>query len=106
MRTQDIFGECRTFTAHVLRPFQAVQERKQAAAASVSDRISVTTVFAILVDIHISYPADAINDKVEQSVKPPPEFTGQLPYKPRAGTSADTMPPIIPNIRAGIRNMP
>ena len=87
MRTHDIFGESRTLTVNVFRLFQPTEERKQSFAATIFNCIGITTVLGIFIDIHVSYPADT-------------------PTRPKAGTNANTMLPIIPNIRAGIRNIP
>lgn len=72
MRTHDIFGESRMLTVNVFRPFQPAEERKQSFAATIFHCIGITTVLGIFIDIHVSYPADAVYNPVKQFVNGPP----------------------------------
>ena len=72
MRAHDIFGERRPLPTR-FRHLQPTQEREQALPATVTYRIRVATVFGIFVDIHVCYPADAVNRMMQQFIKAPPE---------------------------------
>ena len=106
MRTHNIFGKSRAFTVNVFRSFQPAEERKQSFTAAITHGIRVATVLGIFIDIHVSYPADTVNNPMKQFINGHHIFAISSPTKPNAGTNANTMLPIIPNIKAGIRNIP
>lgn len=105
MRTHDIFGKRRPLPAR-LRHRQPAQEREQTFPAAITHGIRVATVLGIFIDIHVSYPADTVNNPMKQFINGPPYLRYKFTHKPNAGTNANTMLPIIPNIKAGIRNIP
>ena len=101
MRTHNIFGKSRAFTVNVFRSFQPAEERKQSFAAAITHGIRVATVLGIFIDIHVSYPADTVNNPTAHNI-----FDISSPTKPNAGNNENTMLPIIPNIKAVIINIP
>ena len=89
MRTHNIFGKSRAFTVNVFRSFQPAEERKQSFTAAITHGIRVATVLGIFIDIHVSYPADTVNNPMKQFINGPPYLRYKFTHKtPNAGTNA------------------